>query len=122
MKKIEMKIYDEVETLDGYQYLASRTISRDLKLDAIKSHALHGMASEIGEVHGLYQKTYQGHQLDENHVKSELGDLLWFIAEFCSANGWKLSDVANRNIEKLIARYPNGFEAEKSLKRKEGDI
>ena len=52
----------------------------------------------------------------------ELGDLLWFIAEYCTANGWSMEDVAKMNIDKLKARYPTGFEAEKSLHRKEGDV
>jgi hypothetical protein len=52
----------------------------------------------------------------------EVGDLLWFIAEFCSAYKWNMSDIMRMNIDKLIARFPDGFEADKSLHRKEGDI
>ncbi len=53
---------------------------------------------------------------------SELSDMLWFIAEYCTAMGWNLDDVMQYNIDKLIARYPDGFEADKSLHRAEGDI
>jgi NTP pyrophosphatase (non-canonical NTP hydrolase) len=52
----------------------------------------------------------------------ELGDLLWFVAEYCTACDITLEDVAKANIEKLKARYPEGFETDKSLHRKEGDI
>ena len=45
-----------------------------------------------------------------------------FLAEFCSSNGWMLADIGKMNIDKLKARYPNGFEADRSLHRKEGDI
>ena len=47
---------------------------------------------------------------------------MWFIAEYATAKGWTLDDVATLNIEKLKARYPEGFDAEHSLHRMEGDI
>lgn len=105
-----------------YQKLASRTIDENMEKVQIEHHALHGMVGEIGELHSLYQKIYQGHGFDEEHAKKELGDLLWFVAEYCTANGWDLEDVMQLNIEKLKARYPDGFEKEKSLHRAEGDI
>lgn len=109
-------------TGNEYQFLAARTINYDLTDKEKEMHALHGMASEIGELHDLYQKEYQGHEMDPRHAQKELGDLLWFIAEYCTANGWSLEDVMELNIEKLRARYPEGFDAEHSLHRKEGDV
>ena len=47
---------------------------------------------------------------------------MWFIAEYCTACGWNLEDIMQMNIDKLMARYPDGFDAEHSLHRKEGDI
>lgn len=105
-----------------YQEMAARTINKNLYDYEIEQHALHGMASEIGELHGIYQKAYQGHEFDEEHAKKELGDLLWFVAEYCTAMNWDLGQVMFNNISKLLARYPEGFEAEKSLNREEGDI
>ena len=104
-----------------YQELAARTIA-NISNYGMMHHALHGMASEIGELHGLYQKLYQGHKLDEAHAKKELGDLLWFVAEYCTSMDWSLEDVMQLNIDKLKARYPEGFSADKSLHRAEGDI
>lgn len=109
-------------TANEYQKLAARTMNQWLKVDEWEAHALHGMVSEIGELHGIYQKEYQGHKIDEKHLKKELGDLLWFIAEYCTANGWELEEIMRMNIDKLKARFPEGFEAEKSLHRAEGDI
>lgn len=105
-----------------YQKLAERTIDSGLDERCLEYHALHGMVGEIGEMHSIYQKVYQGHELDEEHLKKEVGDLLWFIAEYCTVLGWTLEDVMQTNIDKLKERYPNGFEAERSLNRKEGDI
>lgn len=109
-------------TVNEYQQLAARTINPKLYPEQQAHHALHGMVGEIGELHSLYQKTYQGHAVDPAHLKKELGDLLWFIAEYCTAMGWTLEDVAQGNIDKLKARYPEGFETAKSLHRKAGDI
>lgn len=108
--------------LNEYQKLAARTINQNLTTVERGKHALHGMVGEIGEIHSVYQKRYQGHNWDGEHIKKELGDLLWFIAEYCTAKGWKLEDIAQMNIDKLKARYPEGFEADKSLNRAEGDV
>lgn len=105
-----------------YQSLAARTINKDL--DGLETlwHGLFCLASEVGEVHGLFQKKYQGHSVDVEHLKKELGDCLWAIAEICTACDLDMEEIASINIEKLKARYPEGFSAEKSLNRKEGDI
>lgn len=109
-------------TGNEYQDLAARTINKGLTFEEQKFHALHGMVGEIGEIHSIYQKMYQGHAFEVNHVKKEFGDLLWFIAEYCTAKGWSLDDIMRMNIDKLKERYPDGFKAERSLHRKAGDI
>lgn len=110
-------------TGNEYQALAMRTCSIPYE-DATGrlNHSVFGLASEAGEVAGLLQKTYQGHAFDSNHMKKELGDCLWMIAEACDALGTTMDDVMQMNIDKLRARYPDGFEAERSLHRKAGDI
>ena len=105
-----------------YQKLAARTINQGLDVRCQEFHALHGMVGEIGELHSIYQKHYQGHDFDEEHMKKELGDLLWFIAEYCTAQSWNMGDIMQMNIDKLKARFPEGFDVDKSLNRKEGDI
>lgn len=110
-------------TGNEYQKLASRTIPETfIEADCI-GHSLHGMVGELGELHSIYQKLYQGHgKIDNEHLKKEVGDLLWFIAEYCTGMGWNLDDVMQMNIDKLKARYPDGFDVEHSIHRKEGDI
>lgn len=105
-----------------YQWLAARTINPRLSKEQMKNHALHGMVSEIGEIHGLYQKAYQGHYVNEDHLVKELGDLMWFIAEFCTSNDWNLDAILDMNIDKLVKRYPDGFETDRSLHRDKNDI
>lgn len=106
-----------------YQKLAMRTcsIQYDNKEGRLH-HAVFGLTSEAGEVAGILQKVYQGHEFDKEHIKKELGDCLWMIAEACEALDLDMDDVMQTNIDKLKARYPEGFSADRSLHRKEGDI
>ena len=106
-----------------YQKLAMRTCSIPYdRKDGKMNHAILGLASEAGEVAGIFQKEYQGHPISVDHVKKELGDCLWMIAEACDALGTTIDEVAEMNIDKLRKRYPEGFSADKSLHRREGDI
>jgi len=56
------------------------------------------------------------------HMKRELGDLCWYISQACIALDSSIEEVINMNIEKLEARYPDGFESFRSNNRSEGDI
>lgn len=109
-------------TGNEYQKLAARTMNFEWSRGDQGKHALHGMVGEIGELHSIYQKRYQGHPFNEEHAKKEVGDLLWFVAEYCTAHNWNLEDIMQMNIDKLRARYPDGFSSDKSLNRAEGDI
>lgn len=106
-----------------YQKLAMRTcnISYDHRKDMMR-HAVFGLTSEAGEVAGILQKEYQGHEIDNVHIMKELGDCLWMVAEACVSLGTTMEEVMQMNIDKLKERYPEGFSAENSLHRKEGDI
>ena len=114
-------------TGNEYQELAMRTsVFKRKDHGTIKQdeliHAVCGLSSEAGECAGLVQKIYQGHELDKDHLKKELGDALWFIAEACDYLDATMDEIMQMNINKLKARYPEGFEEERSLNRVEGDI
>lgn len=102
-----------------YQEQARRTQRKDLPLWATRAHALFGLASEVGEVLGLHQKVHQGHPMDENALRLELGDVLWFVSELCDVYGWQMEDIARANLIKLRNRYPHEFTPEQSLHRAE---
>lgn len=107
---------------DDYQKMAAQFINEGLTATEQTLHGVLGLTSEAGEVSGLFQKFYQGHVIKHEHLKKELGDCLWMIAEICTSTGWDMSEIMAMNISKLKARYPNGFSTEKSLHRKDGDI
>lgn len=106
-------------TLSEYQHDAARTINPNLNKKEVLNHSLFEMCSELGEVHGIYQKVFQGHKIKTEHLKEEIGDLLWGIAELCTVNSFDLDEIAELNIKKLKNRYPEGFEEERSLNRDE---
>lgn len=110
-------------TPNEYQQSAARTMPH-VSDDDLKLHALHGMCGEVGEIHSLFQKVYQGHEFDETHLKKEIGDLLWFVAELCTVYHFKLEDIMQMNIDKLLKRYSTdaGFTVEESLHRDKNDI
>lgn len=109
-------------TFRDYQDQARRTQNPELSPRDLLEHAIWGLCAEVGEVAGLHQKTHQGHALDAVALRKELGDCMWFIAEVCDAYGFDMGFIAEQNIAKLRKRYPEGFRAEQSLHRAEGDV
>lgn len=102
-----------------YQDLAARTINRKLSVQQIQLHALHGLSAEVGEIHSLFQKYFQGHNFTVDDLRKEVGDVAWMLAELCTANGWDMENVLQENIEKLKKRYPDGFSEDRSRNRSE---
>ena len=123
VEKEKEEMNTTIKTPTDYQKLAMRTCSipYDKKKDMLM-HAVLGLNSEAGEVAGIFQKEYQGHEVKLEHLMKELGDCLWMIAEACTALDISMEDVMQLNIAKLRARFPEGFTAERSLHRAEGDI
>ena len=82
-----------------------------------------GLSGESGECTDLVKKAlFQGHTLDRRHLALELGDVAWYLALCADALGYDLETIFKMNIDKLKARYPDGFNSELSQHRKEDDI
>lgn len=100
-----------------YQQKAMRTASEKSKMDLLENGVM-GLCGEAGECIDVVKKyLYQGHKLDREKLKDELGDVLWYVAITCQALGITLDDVMEHNVKKLLLRYPDGFEAERSIHR-----
>lgn len=105
--------------INEYQKLALRTANSEKSEDLILNGIL-GLCGESGEVADHIKKaTFQGHELDEDQLVNELGDVCWYIAIMATGLNVDLETVMKKNIEKLQRRYPDGFAAEKSLNRKD---
>ncbi len=107
-------------TMNEYQLLAQRTCNiTDTMMDKIENGCM-GLNGEAGECIDLLKKyKFQGHELLVDKMIEELGDVLWYCAELATGLGVTLNEVAQRNIDKLKARYPEGFDPERSVHREE---
>ncbi len=103
-----------------YQRLADRTRSTELSAREALAMTGLGISGEAGECAKLIKKhLYHGHPLDKEKLVKELGDVLWYVAVMALENRIELDVIARTNIQKLQARYPNGFTTERSLNRTE---
>ena len=67
---------------------------------------LAGLASEAGEVTGLYARFLQGREVTDREWLEELGDVFWYLSNVTNYLGYTLQDIANYNYLKLEKRYP----------------
>ena len=86
-----------------------------------------GITAEAGEFAEIVKKIFlQGKPYDEAniiHMKKELGDIMWYIAQACMALDTNFDELMQINYDKLSARYPEGaFDVYYSENRKEGDL
>ena len=106
-------------TLNEYQNLAERTSGAGQQGERRQIIAALGLAGEAGEFANMIKKlTAHGHDIPPQELADELGDVLWYLAEASSACGLTLDDIARQNVDKLRARYPDGFSQEHSRNRK----
>lgn len=108
-------------TANDYQRAALRTASgMNYKNHGMLMNGILGLCGETGEVADLVKKaTFQGHELDKERVAEELGDVAWYLAVAAYAIGYNLGCIFQMNVEKLKKRYPDGFDKNRSINRKE---
>jgi len=110
--------------------LLSRLTELDVEADADVPRLLTaalGISAEAGEFTEVVKKIFlQGKPYNEEnvfHMKRELGDICWYIAQACMALDTNFHEIMEMNYEKLSARYPEGaFDVYRSENRKEGDL
>lgn len=86
-------------------------------------NACLGLSGEVGELNDMIKKwIFHEKEMDEEHLKKELGDVMWYVAMFCESMGWDLDEILQMNIDKLIARYPEGFDVVRANNRKVDDV
>ena len=114
----------------NYADLVSRLSQLEVEFDAdvprLMTAAL-GMTAEAGEFTEVVKKIFlQGKPYNEEnvfHLKRELGDICWYLAQACMALNITFEEVLEMNYEKLSARYPEGsFDVYRSENRVEGDL
>lgn len=109
-----------IETLDRYQVEALRTAAMSPSWPHRQGVFALGLSGESGEVADIIKKEVgHGHEAEPERIAKELGDVLWYLAVLADHYGYSLSAVATMNIDKLKARYPEGFSTERSINRED---
>lgn len=107
-------------TPNEYQITSARTLidDPDFTLDNTEIMLLWnaiGVAGEAGEVAELAKKQiFHRHGINKESWKKELGDVLWYVAACCTKLGLTMEEVMQFNVDKLAARFPNGYSAERT--------
>jgi len=114
-KDNEAFIY-RIQELQGQDFHAERLLT-----------AAVGACAEAGEFTEIVKKiVFQGKPVNEEnmfHMKRELGDIMWYIAQACMALNVSIDEVIAMNVDKLKARYPGGeFDVHYSENRQQGDV
>lgn len=108
-----------ITNFQEYQTNVIRTMNHS---SGLANYAL-GLAGEAGETVDYLKKVlFHGHELDNEKLMKELGDILWYVTAVAEFNGYQLEEIAHMNVMKLRQRYPQGFDTNKSVNRKEKDI
>lgn len=107
-----------IDTFNCYQVNAARTIPDTMSKEDILLNGVLGVTGEAGEIADMQKKIlFQGHLPNKEKLLEEVGDCLWYLACICTALGVDMNTVAEKNIEKLWKRYPDGFSEEASRNR-----
>ena len=118
------------EPSKDFAKLLARMTELEATGDADLPHLLTaalGLTAEAGEFTEVVKKIIlQGKPYNEDnvfHMKRELGDICWYIAQACMALDTSFDEIIEMNVDKLKKRYPGGeFDVSKSEHRAEGDI
>ena len=122
----------EVTSNESVHYAALLTRMNNLELEDDCNippliTAAFGLTAEAGEFTEVVKKIIlQGKPYNEEnvfHMKRELGDICWYLAQACMALDTTFDEVIEMNVDKLKARYPGGeFDVHQSENRKDGDL
>lgn len=113
----------KIMTPNEYQKLAARTLIKKPDFEITPEQVMivwtaTGLAGEAGEVSELIKKgIFHQQGIDRVKMKKELGDVLWYLSGLAGQFGFTLEEIMEHNIEKLKARFPDGWAAERSTVR-----
>lgn len=111
-----------LEIVDYFKQEKSPIPEGSMDLGGILNGCL-GLSGEVGEFNDLIKKwIFHEKRIDLDHAKKELGDVMWYIAMICESFAWDMDEIMQLNVDKLKARYPEGFDPDKSNNRTANDV
>ena len=91
--------------LNEYQEKANKTLAGN---EHVLTNLALGLASDGGRVvDRLKRYTFQGQDLDQEQLKAELGDVLWYLSQIALWADIPFEEVAKANLQTLAKKYPN---------------
>jgi NTP pyrophosphatase (non-canonical NTP hydrolase) len=106
--------------LDEYIFHTGNT-DAPLNFDFDAANPMHyalGLVTEAGEIADIFKKHFAYDKpVDPQHVKEEIGDLMWYIARMCEWYNFDLENIMFENIAKLKKRFPDKFDADRAINR-----
>jgi len=138
-KTVDLKAYQEFvkEVTSGESLSSMQMYNRIIDIETTESKmgvnmallmtGAIGISAEGGEFMEIVKKcVFQGKPMDKDtqfHAMRELGDIMWYWMNSCTALGIDPNDVIAENVNKLKKRYPGGeFDVHYSENRKDGDL
>ena len=117
---------NESKGSDAFTVRLRELYSEGLSVERLLTAAV-GMSAESGEFTEIVKKMiFQGKPVNDDnlfHLKRELGDIMWYVAQACMALDTDFNEIIEMNVDKLKSRYPGGeFDVHFSENRKEGDV
>ena len=117
---------NESKSSESFSVRLRELYSEGLPVERLLTAAV-GMSAESGEFTEIVKKMiFQGKPVNEEnlfHLKRELGDVMWYVAQACMALDTSFDEIVEMNVEKLKKRYPGGeFDVHKSENRAKGDL
>ena len=120
--KATERITDKLDLLKFCKKNNIASALQDYDLGGIFNACL-GLSGEVGEFNDMIKKwIFHDKQLDIDHAKKAAGDICWYLAMLCESFGWNLDEIMQMNVDKLKARYPEGFDIERANHRAEDDV
>ena len=110
-------------TANEYQKLAARTLLNEPDFQITDQQVmvswnalgLVGEASEVAEI--VKKGIYHQRGIDQESLKKELGDILWYLSALCTSFDWSLEEIMTLNIDKLKERFPDGYDPGRTSKK-----
>ena len=116
------RLLDKADMIDFFKQAKAGRDTENYDFCGILNSCL-GLSGEVGEFNDMIKKwIFHEKQLDIGHAKKEAGDICWYLAMLCESFGWSLDEIMQMNVDKLKARYPEGFDIERANHRVEGDV
>jgi NTP pyrophosphatase (non-canonical NTP hydrolase) len=105
----EIKEKEKISSIKEYQEFCKLTAKKfDVPEHEILSWGL-GISGEAGDVAGCIKKTFFHKNDQKQGIRENIGDVIWYASMICNYYGWDLQEILEENLEKLKARYPQGF-------------